>query len=222
MLETFWRAQVQTKSLRPAVELGIEIVNCEGVSNFPMQAAVLKEAGKNVVAWADQDTDEARDVLKRLRKELNCGLIAVHSAVAGRQNLEGALAQGCSLEGLVASLSAIAEDREYKWDAQREDLISRAEHISDSERENMKNAPDLRTLLMGLQGTDARTLVASALAARNVTPFSLKGGRQARILANTLVEKKDIPNAFTSLLQKIEAWVDGGLQSGTEIEMDGG
>src|SRR5207249_3875696 len=108
----------------PMFRLGLDVVNAEGVANMPMLAAVLHEAGKAVVAWVDQDTPEALREVGRLRAEARCAALMLHDAASGRQNLEQALAWGCSLEALGAAMMAIAVDRGSSWEDQRRDLLS--------------------------------------------------------------------------------------------------
>jgi putative ATP-dependent endonuclease of OLD family len=222
VFETFWRARADGGVLSPPAELGLEIVNCEGISHMPMQAAVLNQAGKHVVIWVDRDTPEAEGLLERLKSEGNSGLVTTHSTKEGQRNLEGALAQACSMEGLVLALTAIAEDRGYDWEAQRDDLVSRATGIDAELREKLKGAGDLSSFLQLLEEADARDLIAAALSARGVAPFDLKGGRQARIFALAIVSHEGVPASFATLLQEIERWISDGCPGGIEVEMSGG
>jgi len=111
----------------------------------------------------------------------------LHDAASGRQNLEQALAWGCSLEALGAAMMAIAVDRGSSWEDQRRDLLSRSGEIDAEGRERAKDASSVAEYLDELDETDARQLVASALGAKGVTPFEMKGARQARIVAETII-----------------------------------
>ncbi|HMT04073.1 MAG TPA: AAA family ATPase [Solirubrobacterales bacterium] len=222
VLECFWRHSVKMNTVRPAAEHGVDIINCEGNDNMPMLASVLTRAGKRVVAWTERDNDQVNKTYESLRTSGHCSLVASHCPTEGYQNLEGALARGAQLDGLIAGLSAIANDREYDWDAQRDDLVSRAEHLQSAQRDACKSAADLEALLKALSEDDARTLIAKALSAKNVTPFTIKGGRHARIFAETIVKVDGVPANFSFLLERIQKWIDEGSESGCEIEMPSG
>ncbi len=200
----------------------MDIINCEGNENMPMLASVLSRAGKQVVAWTERDNGQVNATYERLKASGDCSLVASHCSADGCQSLEGALAHGGQLDGLVAGLSAIAVDRGYGWDAQRDDLVSRADHLPPEQRDACKAAADLKTLLDALDVRDARTLIARALAAKNVAPFTIKGGRHARIFAETIVKADGVPANFSFLLEQIQKWIDEGCESGREIEMPGG
>lgn len=65
VLETFWRELARADDVLPSFRIGLDVVNAEGVTNMPMLAAVLHEAGKAVGAWVDHDTDEALREFRR-------------------------------------------------------------------------------------------------------------------------------------------------------------
>lgn len=222
VLECFWRALVEAGKVKPAAELGVEIINCEGNENMPMQASVLSQAGKQVVAWTERDTPQVEKTYETLKADGNCGLIASHSATAGHQNLEEALSEGGELSGLVEGLKAIAVDRGYDWATQQQTLISHADHITEPEREACKVAANIEDVFAAIGESDARVLVAKALSSKSVTPFTIKGGRHARIFAATLAKKDGVPDNFEELLTKTQAWIEGGCTSGSEIEMSDG
>jgi len=224
VFDVFWRQLVTEERVRPAAELGVEVVNCEGAPNLPMHAAVLDEAGKAVVAWAERDTEEVRDTLDRMRSESHCSAIILHDATEGRQNLEGALAGAASLEALADGLSAMASDRGYDWEAQRTDLVSRSGDLGvDSARlDQVKAAGSFAEVFGALGDETARRLIAHALSSKSVTPFEMKGGRQARIFAAAIVEKDGVPEPFAKALEALRDWIDGGHQGQAEIEMGGG
>jgi putative ATP-dependent endonuclease of the OLD family len=171
VIETFWRALAEAGEVQPAERLGLDVVNCEGAPEMPMMARLLKEAGKTVVGWAEQDVP---DQLAKLREEGNCAALIIHDPAAGRQNLEQALARSTPLAALTRALDALATGRGYPWDEQRRDLVSRAEHVAQEIRQAMNGAASLDELVAALEEEDARVLIAKALAARAVTPFEMK------------------------------------------------
>jgi hypothetical protein len=63
------------------------------------------------------------------------------------------------------------------------------------------------------------TSLGSALSAKGVTPFDIKGGRQARLLAEKIVEHSGVPENFAGALMRFRTWVDGGCARGVEITM---
>jgi hypothetical protein len=184
-------------------------------------AALLDEAGKPVVVWAEQDVP---DVLERLEEERRCGAILLHDSRKGFRNLEEALAQGASITALARGLAVLANDRGYSWPDQRADLVSRCGNVGiDAERrERMKAADSLRELLVNLEESTARALIADALAAKNnLAPFYMKGGRQARILAEELVAAEGVPRPFAEAFRSLSAWVVAGCARGARIVMGG-
>jgi putative ATP-dependent endonuclease of OLD family len=216
VIETFWRTLAEAAEVRSGEQLGLDIVNCEGAPEMPMMARLLKEAGKTVVAWAEQDVP---DQLAKLRDEGNCAALLVHDPAAGRQNLEQALAQSASLAALTQALDALATGRGYSWEEQRRDLVSRADHVGPESREAMNAAGSLNELVQALQEAEARELIAKALAARAVTPFEMKGARQGRVVAETVIELDGVPEPFMRALRQLDAWIAAGCAPGTEISM---
>lgn len=186
-----------------------------------MHASVLSAAGKHVIAWTERDTPRVRATYEKLLGSTDCSLVASHSPDEDFHNLEASLAHGCQIEALTSALAAIADDRGYDWDVQRRDLLSRAEHLSSDEKSSCSQTESLEALISSLSETQARTLILSALSASKVTPFSIKGGRHARILTETVVASQGIPNNFLRLLQEIEEWVQQGCMSSQSFEMPG-
>lgn len=217
VLETFWRALADQQAVLPAEQLRLDIVNCEGAPEMPAMARLLAEAGKKVVVWAEQDRP---DVLEALRTERHCAGFLLHDPAEGRQNLEEALATTASLDALTRGMSAVAEGRGYDWAAQRDDLVSRAQ-VAEETREGMKGAAALPDLLGMLDETDARTLIASALGAKGVTPFELKGARQARLVAEAIVAADGVPEPFARALRGLDEWIRSGCPAGAEFAMAG-
>jgi ABC-type hemin transport system ATPase subunit len=233
VIETFWRSLATPKQaedgeaeaahpvamIRPAEQLGLDVVNCEGASSMPMMARLLKEAGKNVVAWVEQDVP---DEVARLRNEGHCDAFLVHDAAEGRQNLEEALAQAASLGALTKALDALATSRDYPWDKQRYYLVSAVGEIDAAKREAMKAAETLDELLGQLTEAEARVLVAKALVAKEVAPFEMKGARQGRIVAETIIEVDGaVPEPFARALRALDKWIADGCTPVGEISMAG-
>lgn len=128
---------------------------------------------------------------------------------------------GSSLEALAQGMEVIAVDRGYTWQEQRADLVSRAEGIDEGLRERLNAAVTLPGLL-GLLGEEAaRKLISSALRAKSVTPFEMKGGRQARLFAEKIVEREGVPENFGRVLRGLQQWIETGCARGFEITMAG-
>jgi putative ATP-dependent endonuclease of OLD family len=219
VFQTFWSELTRSGKVQPAFRCGLDVVNCEGVANMPMVAAVLHEAGKSVAAWADQDSDEALREINRLKGESHCAALLLHSPDPGRQNLEQALAATASLDGLVAALSALGADRGYSWEEQRNDLLSRCDHVDADARGRAKATMSLADFMAELDEEEARNLAASALGAKGVTPFEMKGARQARLMARTIVDADGVPASFARALQDLSEWIRAGCEAGAEFVM---
>lgn len=219
VFETFWMALADRGDIAPAYEVGLDVINAEGATNLPMLAAVLDEAGKSVAVWAEQDTEAVRQVLERLRAEGHCSAIALHDARIERSNLEGALAHGCEVGALAEAMRALADDRGYPWEQQRTDLVSRCEGIEEPRREAAKEAATLEELFAALTEPQARAVVASALSGKGVTPFEIKGARQARMIAAAIVASQGIPLPFALALTGLDRWIKEGCARGAEIPM---
>jgi hypothetical protein len=119
-------------------------------------------------------------------------------------------------------MSAIAVDRDYTWEEQRTDLVSRCEGLDASTREGVKSAQSLAEIFASCSNMDVRTLCTRALEANKIAPFDLKGARQGRLFAEAIVETEGVPAIFGQLLRDLQAWVDAGCPGGTEILMGDG
>ncbi|MBV9309774.1 MAG: AAA family ATPase [Solirubrobacterales bacterium] len=217
VFDVFWRALAEAGRIRPAEELGLDVVNCEGVDGIPMLAAVLDEAGKKVVAWAERDTDGVRNTLDRLRREGHCAGLLLYGTKAGKQNLEHGLAHACSLDALAAGMEQIATDRGYAWDRQQADLLSRCR--SEKARTAVTSAENVAGALLALDPGEARSLIADALGTKAVTPFEIKGGRQARILATSIVDAEGVAEPFAAAFACLYEWIQAGCEPKIEVEM---
>jgi putative ATP-dependent endonuclease of the OLD family len=217
VIETFWRALADEQAVLPPEQLRLDVVNCEGAPEMPAMARLLTEAGKSVVVWAEQDRP---DILETLRNDGQCAGFLLHDPEEGRRNLEEALAAAASLDALARGMSTIADGRGYDWTAQRADLVSRAQ-VAEDTREAMKATGSLPELLAALDEAEARALVAQALGAKGVTPFEIKGARQARLLTEAIVATDGVPEAFARPLRELEAWIRNGCPVGGEFAMSG-
>lgn len=223
----FWSALAKQnpsegeQAVRPATQLGADFVNCEGFKNMAMLAAVLDEAGKSVVAWVEQDQPDVRQEAERLQNERHCGAIVLHEETEERQNLEQAITAGASVEALAAALIALAADRGYSWEEQRNVLLGHLGglEVEDARREAAGQAETVPALLACLEEAVARRLVTAALSAKKVTPFEMKGGRQARIVAEAIVEHEGVPPNFAGAIRALVGWIEGGCAGGAEIRM---
>jgi|GEM_PF-2110721 len=218
VLETFWTALTASEALPSMPQLGVDVINCEGADMQPQMARLLQEAGKPVLAWAEQDVPK---VLAQLRDNGHCVALLVHDAAKGRQKLEESLAVGVPLAGLVAGLEAIARDRDYDWDAQRADLLSRCSQLPRAHRDLAGAATDVAGFLAVFPESEARALVARTLAASGVTPFEMKGARQARLFAEAVVDTCGVPQSYATALRALVEWLRSGRPSaadGTPVE----
>lgn len=222
VFDTFWTALADSGVVTPSYEIGLDVVNAEGASSLPMLAAVLNEAGKSVVVWAEQDSLEVREISARLQQDGHCSAILMYDLSRERSSLEGALAYGSSLPALAAAMRALANDRGYSWEAQRTDLVSRCPTVDRGRREAAQAATSLEEFFDTLEEGDARQVIALALGAKAVTPFEIKGARQARIIASVIVEVGGVPEAFASALSHLDRWIKAGCQRNSEIRMADG
>lgn len=215
----FWNALVEAGQVLPLFRLGLDVLNAESVSNMPMIAAVLRQAGKSVVAWVDTDSEDAVREVERLRREQHCAAIMLYDGGPDRQNLEQALAWSCSLTTLAAALTALADDREYSWDDQKKDLLSRCSRVDSKARETAKGTTSVNEFLNCLAEEDARRLIGAALGAKKVSPFEMKGTRQGRIVAETIIREEGVPSSFAAAFRQLDQWVRSGSTAGVEIKL---
>ncbi len=216
VFETFWRRLGDAGDVTPAERVGVDVVNCEGAGYMPMMARYLREAGKTVVAWAEQDVPVE---LARLRADGNCAALLVHDPAPGRQNLEQALARSASIPALGRALHALATSRGYTWEQQREDLVSHAAGLDQTTRDVLKEATSLDAIFAVLDETKARAMIERALSSKGVKPFEMKGARQARIVAEVITDFEGVPEPFARAFRALNAWVAEGCSAGTELSM---
>lgn len=216
VVESFWRILATKGLIPPAEQVGLDVVNCEGAPDMPAIGQLFAEAGKPVAVWAELDRP---DVLQRLRNEGHCSCLLLHDDTPGRQKLEESLAQAASLPALVVALTAIAEDRGYPWMEQRNDLLSRADHVDAARRMRMRDAGSLEELLNALVEEEARVLVSKALGSSRPTPFEIKGARPARIFAEAIAAVDGVPGTFSTVLRGLSEWISGGCEGRLELAM---
>ena len=184
VIETFWQALHQAvkkpqegddaprrRRDGPSApeQLGLDIVNCEGAGEMPMMARLLKEAGKTVLAWVEQDVPST---IEELGGQDNCAALVLHDDAPDRQNLEQALARSASIPALTKALDALAASRSYSWEQQRDYLVSAVEGISQQARDAMKRAASLDELFAAL--TRARRVRSSLRLLRRKTSPRLR------------------------------------------------
>ena len=233
VIETFWQAltprlkepeagdeqtdDAETSPLRPAEQLGVDIVNCEGAGEMSMMARLLTEAGKTVVAWVEQDVPST---IEDLRGQGNCAALVLHDDAPDRQNLKAALARSAPMPALTKALDALAASRSYSWEKQRDYPVSTAEGITQEERDAMSEPHPLASC--SRRSTRARHAHSSRRLWRqkSVAPFEMKGARQGRIVAETIVELDGVPEPFRRALGELVAWIrESGGPVGEEISM---
>ena len=219
VFQAFWAELVRQGRVLEPFRRGLDVIVAEGVAHMPMLAAVLGEVGKPVAAWFDQDTDDVRQVLRRLKNEGNCAALILHDRTPDRSNLEGALTWGCPVEAVAAALQQLAEDRGYSWEAQKRDLLSRIDQVDEARRRMAKNTTSVPSFLGALDEEEARRLAARALAAKNVTPFEMKGARQARVVAEAIIAAHGVPECFARAFSNLDEWIREGCVPGREIQM---
>ena len=222
--EAFWAELVRRGSTRAPFRLGLDVIVAEGVSHMPMLAAVLADLGRPVAAWVDQDTGDARQILGRLRDDGNCAAFILHDENPDRSNLEGALTWGCPIEAVSAAMEKLAEAREYSWAEQKADLLSRIGQVQvDEARLAMaRDSTSVRDFLIALEEDQARRLAFNALSAKKVTPFEMKGARQARIVAEAIIDAHGVPACFARAFSNLNDWIREGCDPGLEIQMTAG
>ena len=213
----FWTALEQSNDVVDAAHLGIQAINAESHRNMPMLAAVLATAGKTVVALAERDNEHVIRTYEQLRDEGHCAAVVPYPIEEAASNLEARMSTSCTIAALCCGMKAIAEDRGYVWQQQRDDLMSRAPTDDHDIREQLRAAETLEQFLALLDDASARQLVKRALSSRSHAPFDLKGGRQARIFCQAVVQSGGVPQAFANAFRSLSQWVEAGCERGVEI-----
>lgn len=217
VMETFWRFLADKHEVPPAEQLGLDPINCEGAGEMLAMSQLLKETGKSVAIWVEQDRP---DILERLRVDGHHDALLLHDATEGRQNLEQALAQAASLPALVEALKKLAGGRGYAWNEQRQYLVSSIEGIEQNVRGMLNAAATIEEFFQALGEATTRQLVAKVLASKHVSPFEMKGARQGRIVAETILDvDNSVPESFARCFRGLSHWIQNGRPHGTEISM---
>ena len=219
VFEAFWAELVRQGRVLEPFRRGLDVIVADGVSHMPMLAAVLAKVGKSVVAWVDQDTDHARQEVQRLKNEGNCAAFILHDRTPDRSHLEGALTWGCPVKVVSAALQQLAEDRGYSWQDQKRDLLSRIGQVDQTRRRMAKNTTSVSGFLGALDEETARRLAVKALTSKNVTPFEMKGARQARVVAEAIISEHGVPKCFGRALSSLDEWSRQGCAPELEIQM---
>jgi hypothetical protein len=72
----------------------------------------------------------------------------------------------------------------------------------------------------GLAIAEARTLIVECIGAKRApAPFEIKGGRSARIFAETIVDAAGVPVSFADAFTALAGWIAAGAPVGTRIDM---
>lgn len=214
----FWDALRSTGDVPQAEQIGLEAISAEGSSHLPMTMQVLSEIGKPVTGWIELDDRVNAD---RSIDQGNAHCLLVYPDDPLRNNLERALAQSASIESLALAMTAVAEDRGYGWEPQRDDLMTRSHVITDQDvRDKIKGSTGLLEALTLASDAEARSLVAECLAAKAApAPFEIKGGRSARVFAESLVATGGVPAPFSRAYVALWKWIESGAPRGTRIDM---
>jgi predicted ATP-dependent endonuclease of OLD family len=215
---TFWDALVAGGRVKPAEELGLEFISAEGNSHLPMTVRVLSEAGKAVVAWLDFDDRKPADTII---DEALASCVVLYADSPTANNLERALAATIPIDTLALAMAAVASDRGDNWEAQRDDLVRRSDGLLTVEvKKAIGASASLQEALHLTSEPDTQALVAKCLGAKSApAPFEIKGGRSARIFAETVVETSGVPGPFENIMVALEGWIDAGALPGMRLDM---
>ena len=219
VFEAFWAELVRQGRVVEPFRRGLDVIVADGVSHMPMLAAVLAKVGKSVVAWVDQDTDHARQEVQRLKNEGNCAAFILHDRTPDRSHLEGALTWGCPVSVVSAALQQLAEDRGYSWQDQKQDLLSRIGRVDQTRRRMAKDTTSVSGFLGAFDEETARRLAVKALTGKKVTPFEMKGARQARVVAEAIISEHGVPKCFAHAFSSLDKWIRQGCAPGLEMQM---
>jgi putative ATP-dependent endonuclease of the OLD family len=216
---TFWDALADATRVPRAERVGLECISAEGNSNIPMALLVLKEMGKVPVALVERDQPTEADRI------LTCGharALLVYPEDEAANNLERLLAASTPLDTLAVAMDAVASDRGDDWGAQRADLVARAlaAGLTTTERDTVAGTTSLREALAIANEAETRRLVALCLAAREPPcPFEIKGGRNARVLAESIASVSGVPDPFARALEALGTWIAAGSTGDTRIDI---
>ena len=206
VFDTFWNAMARDALIPPAEHVGLEPVNAEGVTLMPLTLQILREAGKDPVAWVERD--DARSQIIIDQGFATC--ILLYPDDEARNNLERLLSDSFTLEALGEAMAALASDRGDGWPAQLDDMKARASSLvpDRSRREALAAARNLPMALACLEERDARRLVAACIGAKSApAPFEIKGTRSARIFAETLVARGGVADPFARAFRELATWI---------------
>lgn len=214
----FWDALAASGRVPAAERIGLEPLSAEGITEMPMALRVLAEMGKRPIAWLELDRPLEAD---RVVVGGHARALVVYPDDPAANNLERLLSQVTPIASLARAMEAVAIDREHDWEAQRAHLFSRCTGVVSSRtaREAIRNATSLDEALAVAPEGEIRGLIALCLAAKTApAPFEIKGGRNARIFAETVVAETGVPTPVARALLELGSWIDAG--TGTQVRID--
>jgi hypothetical protein len=217
VFSVFWSALEKSGDVVSAAQWGVEAINTEGHTSMPMLAAVLSTAGKSVVALTERDNEHVNQTYNKLRADGNCEAIMSYPEDASAFNLEAIIVSSSSIDALSAGMKLIAEDRDYDWQQQRFDLMSREPNRAGVPRERLSATESLEQFFELLEDEATRSLIQKALSSRKCSPFDLKGARQARIFCEEIVAIDGVPEPFANALRELSHWVQTGRDRELEV-----
>ncbi len=214
-IPVFWDQLAATGGVLSAETLGVQIVNCEGVTSMPGIAEVLAASGKVVIALMDRDPgdERARD-RERIKQWARSWILHQTRTV----DLEGILAYELPLPALVRGMETIAHDRGLAWEQAREAIVARLpEHTPLERRRAAREQPNMVALIAGLNDIEAREAIRMALKSG---PLEAKGGRPSRLLAQAAVEEGAVPQSLRRAIQAVAETVLEGRSVQMDLDVD--
>lgn len=215
----FWEALAASSRVPAAERFGLEALSAEGITEMPMALRILSEMGKMPVAWVELDQRSQAD--KVLISDHPQALL-VYPDIETANNLERLLAHVTPLGTLARAMEAVAVDRGDDWAAQHADLVARSHGVvaAEGDREAIKDAANLDDALAAAPEEEIRRLIAVCLAAKSLpAPFEIKGGRNARILAETIVTTSGVPGPIAAAVEALGAWIQAGATAKVRIDI---
>ncbi len=215
----FWDALAESGKVSRAEQRGLECISAEGNSNIPMALMVLSEMGRLPVAVVERDQPREAD---RILASGHARALIVYPDDPAANNLERLLAMSTPLDALAGAMTAVADDRGDDWGAQRADLVERAlaAGLTTDERDAIAGTSSLRDAFAVGGEAETRRLVALCIGAKEPPcPFEIKGGRNARVLAESIVAMSGVPSPFARALGALGAWIAAGSPDSSRIDI---
>ena len=82
-----------------------------------------------------------------------------------------------------------------------------------------RNTTSVPDFLGALDEEEARRLAVKALSAKKVSPFEMKGARQARVIAEAIIDVHGVPECFALAFSRLDEWIREGCVPGLKIQM---